>query len=293
VLLPVVVAGGWVGGRWAGVLVGAAIVPLRLAVWAMLGLQPWSDMLGAPLLVGTVALAALGGAVGWLRDLTIAARHAEAEIEALLDAVDESIIRYGQDGRMRWVNRRGRQRFLEYWGRVPTSVADVRATVGATEPTPSEHALAGEVSTGEYAFTSADGALRRFSVRAVPIRHPSGRPDGVVAVWHDVTELHEAIATLAQYDGAAKTVRRVLHEMGNALAPAMGYADLLGRASPAQAEEFVGEIRGSVARATEVLDQLGAVVRFAETEFGGEVMLDLEAAAEAESNGQVSESAGT
>ena len=36
------------------------------------------------------------------------------------------------------------------------------------------------------------------------------------------------------------------------------------------------------ALATAVLDQLGAVVRFAESEFGGEVMLDLEAAEEAE-----------
>jgi hypothetical protein len=168
---------------------------------------------------------------------------------------------------------------------VPATLADVTRMVGSVEgpdgtrvdPLPDEEALRGRSSAALLARGDGD-QLRRFSIRAVPLLDGAGGVRGAVAVWRDVTELHAAITAVAQLDGAVKTARRVTHEMGNALAPALGYGDMLSSVPPDQVAGLAGQITHSIERAAAVLERLGRLDRYAEVELGGGRMLDLDSA---------------
>jgi hypothetical protein len=69
-------------------------------------------------------------------------------------------------------------------------------------------------------------------------------------------------------------------ELGNALAPACGYTDLLPAVGPQQAAAYAERIGRSLDHAAEILTRLAGIVRFEEAEFGGVAMLDLDAAAD-------------
>ncbi len=234
-----------------------------------------------------VVVAAVVGLVSARRRAALeASEAARAELEAVLDGVDDSVIVYAPDRRIVRVNRAARERLLAGWGKVPRTVDEMRATVRPTDHTgalvermPSEEALAGRSASTTLVYEDPTGRVRRFSVRAAPVRDQAGQVRGAVTVWHDATDLYEAANALGQLDGAFKTARRVTHELGNALVPARGYSELLQLAAPEEAAAYVGEITASIDRAARILDQIGRIVRFEQVEFGGEVMLDLEAAA--------------
>jgi signal transduction histidine kinase len=167
---------------------------------------------------------------------------------------------------------------------VPTTLTEIVGLGGYTDADgtplgalPDEEALRGRPSAALLA--QGEGARRRiFSVRAVPLLDPTREVRGAVAVWRDVTESHAAITAVARLDAAVKTARRVTHEMGNALAPALGYGELLPSAPPTQTTKLAGEIVRSVDRAAGVLERLRRIERYAEVELGGDRMLDLDAA---------------
>jgi two-component system sensor histidine kinase KdpD len=209
-----------------------------------------------------------------------------AELAGVLDATDDSVVAYAADGRITRMNRHARARYEAGWGAVPTTLDEVADLVGTIEgldgsPTdvlPEHEALSGRPSAALLAHRHGD-RTRRFFVRAVPLPDEAGGVRGAVAVWRDVTELNAAVTAVARLDGAVKTARRVTHEMGNALAPALGYGELLPSTPLDQATRLVAEITRSVDRAAGTLEQLRRIERYAEVELGGDRMLDLDAAA--------------
>ncbi len=70
----------WLGGRRAGLAAAAAALPLHPALLALLGAGGWELPWRPQALVGTAALALVGGASGHLRDLTTRLRAAEARL---------------------------------------------------------------------------------------------------------------------------------------------------------------------------------------------------------------------
>jgi signal transduction histidine kinase len=119
------------------------------------------------------------------------------------------------------------------------------------------------------------GDERRLHVSAAAI---GGERRGVVLSARDITNLHAAIATGAQLDGAVKTARLVAHELNNQLAPVAGYSELLGEEATGEVKLLAGRINRAALRAAGTLNQLQQIIRFEETEFAGQVMLDLDAA---------------
>jgi PAS domain-containing protein len=288
-----VVLAAWYGGIGPGLL---ASTLGGLAISYFFEEPPYSLWPDSPNTLLNVAVFLLAGVlIAWtserLRVERDAHRAARAEVEALLDALDDSVIAYAADGRIARTNRAARERLMRGWGTVPATVAEMRAAVRPTAldgtplaALPSEDALRGRPAAALLGYRGPDGRSHRFSVRAVPVPASAGGVAGAVAVWHEVTELHEVARGLGQVDGALKTVQRVLHELGNALAPAMGYSELLVAAGSAERATSYAELIGAtVAEAASILERLAGVVRFEESEFGGTAMLDLDAASDAPS----------
>lgn len=82
----------------------------------------------------------------------------------------------------------------------------------------------------------------------------------------------------ARLEGARGTARRVTHELRNALSPVAGYGELLGRRVADDDKVLADRVKTSALRAAEFLARLDRIDRYCETVFGGEVMLDLDAA---------------
>ncbi|HEY3110104.1 MAG TPA: hypothetical protein VGL23_15175, partial [Chloroflexota bacterium] len=82
----------------------------------------------------------------------------------------------------------------------------------------------------------------------------------------------------ARFDGAVKTARRISHELGNQLAPVLGYGEILANQLEGEEADFAGRIVEAALEAANTLGRLQRIIRFEQTEFGGEVMLDLDAA---------------
>jgi signal transduction histidine kinase len=82
----------------------------------------------------------------------------------------------------------------------------------------------------------------------------------------------------ARLDAAQKTARRVTHELRNVLSPVAGYSELLANRSRGEDAALANRLKGSALLAADFLARLDEIVRYCETEFGGETMLDLDGA---------------
>lgn len=82
----------------------------------------------------------------------------------------------------------------------------------------------------------------------------------------------------AQLEASVRTARRVTHELRNLLSPVAGYAELLGRRVEGEDALLAERVKTSALRSAEFLARLDQIVRYREVEFGGETMLDLDAA---------------
>lgn len=82
----------------------------------------------------------------------------------------------------------------------------------------------------------------------------------------------------ARLEAARGTARRVTHELRNALSPVAGYGELLARRVGKDEKMLADRVKTSALRAAEFLARLDRIDRYCETVFGGEVMLDLDAA---------------
>ena len=213
-------------------------------------------------------------------------RRARAELEAVFDAVTQSLIVFAPEGRVLQANRRGR-RWLEAIEREnleslePLRAVPTVESIGGAETPASliEAALSGEVCEAQFIWTPPTGEPPvRVRAVAAPVRGPNDEVVAAVLAGSDVTALHDAIAQRAQLDGAIKTVRRVAHDLGNTLSLVVGYGDVLPPIAEPEVAEITTAMVNGATRAAAILEQLQRIARFAETDKGGGPMLDLEAA---------------
>jgi GAF domain-containing protein len=216
------------------------------------------------------------------------AQRARAEAEAFLDAVDDGICVFGANGDLLRMNRRARQGYQALFGRVPTSLREFRELAQPTDEDgraldelPSDRALVGRESVEVELIHGADGRCYRLLVRAAPIVEPDGAIRAVVVLWRDITEMYDGIIEHARLEGAVKTARRVTHELNNQLALAVGYGELLNDMLANAGEEpllLASKMHLGAVQAARTVNRLGRIIRFEESEFGGQVMLDLDRA---------------
>ena len=232
-------------------------------------------------------LRALEAIVEEARLARVEAERVRAELEAILDASDTSILVFGLDGALLRANRRARERFPELFGALPRTLADLRALAGATHadgtPIGPEWEAAARGQELELIVNVRDrqGCAHWIHAHVAGVRDPAGTLTAVVLVTRDITELHEAIAARARLDGAVLTARRAAHELNNQLAPLVGYGEILLSQIDGPSAELAAQMHASAVDAARTLAQLQRIIRFEQTEFGGQPMLDLEAATDA------------
>jgi transcriptional regulator with GAF, ATPase, and Fis domain len=98
----------------------------------------------------------------------------------------------------------------------------------------------------------------------------------------EMERLLEVVSEQARLDGAIKTARRIMHELNNQLSVVVGYGELLARPDDGGPHPrwLVEKMYLGASEAAATVAQLGRIIRFEESEFGGQVMLDLAAATE-------------
>jgi signal transduction histidine kinase len=89
---------------------------------------------------------------------------------------------------------------------------------------------------------------------------------------------HSQAVERARLQGTLHTARRVTHELRNMLSPVAGYGELLARRIPDEDAILAERLKNSALRAADFLSLLDRIVRYREVDFGGETMLDLDAA---------------
>jgi hypothetical protein len=115
-------------------------------------------------------------------------------------------------------------------------------------------------------------------VTAAPIPGADGAVQGALIIARDITSLRGSIAERARLEGAVKTARRAAHELSNQLALVAGYGELLNGLASGPLADMAERVSSAAMVAGAKLEQLQQIIRFEETEFGGQVMLDLERA---------------
>jgi PAS domain S-box-containing protein len=211
--------------------------------------------------------------------------RAHAELSAVFDAADDSILIFDERGGLVHANRAGRERMAAALGQVPTTADEMRATVNPTRSTGSASdgvvaaALRGEAASATIEFRARDGATHHLHVQAAPIHGEAGSVRGAVCITRNITELHDAIAESGRLDGAIKTARLVAHQLNNQLSPVRGYSELIVDITDGDARTFAQRILRAADNATDTVGRLQRIIRFEETDAGGYTMLDLDAAA--------------
>ena len=90
--------------------------------------------------------------------------------------------------------------------------------------------------------------------------------------------LREALTDQARLDGALKTGRLLAHELNNQLAVPGRLRGAAGRTAGRRGGEMAREILTAAQDMAALVDRLGRIGRFEETDIGGGPMLDLDAA---------------
>jgi GAF domain-containing protein len=205
------------------------------------------------------------------------------ELEAILDAAQDTVLVYGVDGRLLRANRRGRESLVRALGAVPATLTAFRDLArphrpggGALADGEIDRALRGQVTEDELTLPGPDGTQRRVHLTIGPVLE-RGEVRAIVIISRDITALHAAIEARAHLEGAISAARTVAHELNNRLQVLMSYAELL----PAVGHEAAAELAPHVATATEeiatTLARLQRIVRFEETATPVGPALDLDA----------------
>ncbi len=200
-----------------------------------------------------------------LRDVTDQWRAA-ALLQAITESTPNSIIAQDLEGRLTFANRAA----LEVLGRPLEAVlgktdgdlvggAELAEAIGANTRRVLE---SGETETFEEVVHGQDGPHRFLATKA-PLRDATGRPDGVVVVAKDVTDLRRAEARLAiagRLAALGTLVAGVTHEVSGPLA--------VVKASHQCAAEDLARLLEAVRRAppgpgplAEALDAIGGALR--------------------------------
>jgi PAS domain-containing protein len=268
--------------------------------------RPWlreiSSALYAPLIAADEPLGVLFAA--WTQprspdpELMLLADHqarllertarAHAELSAVFDAAEDSILIFDESGALVDANRRARERTIAALGRMPASAAELELLAapvrlaGAGTPGLVKAALGGAATSGVFEYRDGDGRAQRMHADAAPIWGDGGSIRGVVVVARNISELHDAIAESARLDGAIKTARLVAHQLNNQLSPVRGYSELLVGMTEGEAQTFADRILRATDAATATVARLQRIIKFEEIDAGGYPMLDLDAAAPAD-----------
>ena len=170
------------------------------------------------------------------------------QLRAVLEGMVEGVLVLGPDGRITLANR-GLRELFGVWaaveGRLPLEVirnAEVDALLA--EAADSREPLLRDVDV------DADGA-RVAEVHAVPLR-AGGRPAGVVAVFHDKTELRRLEAMRRDF------VAHASHELKTPVTAIRGFAELLAtRDMPEdQRRKQLGIVRQNAERLAALIEDL-------------------------------------
>jgi PAS domain-containing protein len=222
-------------------------------------------------------------AVAALRDREAEAQRTRAELEAVFDATEDSVVVLAPDGAVLRANRQARESMARTGGSA-SSAAEVHRRVHFTRPDGSEdgesvvvRALRGEHVAEELRMLVPGQPARYVHVQAVPVR-TEGAISAVVVTTRDVTDLRTAVAEQARLDGAVKTARSFAHLINNELAVLTGYAEVFPSLRPDRAELAMKGMAKAAHEVAQLVERLQRIVRFEETDLGGGPMLDLDAA---------------
>jgi signal transduction histidine kinase len=182
----------------------------------------------------------LATTIARLEETRDTAEKARAELEAAVASVPDGIVRYAADGAIVMMNA-GARRLLAYddrTQRLPVdarwAALDARGMDGrpiAPEENPVSRALRGEVVQGVPLVMHPGGSLRWVSVSAAPVRGADSPVEGAIAVFTDVTELHELQAEREDL------LRAVSHDLRNPLQIVLLQAERIARLVPPDAEK--------------------------------------------------------
>ncbi|MBM4381833.1 MAG: PAS domain-containing protein [Deltaproteobacteria bacterium] len=194
------------------------------------------------------AVDAVGAALR-VRDASAAA--ARERLEAVLDAMVEGVLVLGPDGRVQLANARLRELFSvwgEVAGRTPLEVirrADVDELLGLAGRTSEPVAL--DLALGD------DGSLE-VHARRFPAQ---GERQGVVAVFHDVSEIRRLESHRREF------VANVSHELRTPLTAIQGYAETLAAndLEPERRKQYVETITRNAERLRALIEDLLELAR--------------------------------
>ncbi|HEV8633314.1 MAG TPA: DUF4118 domain-containing protein [Chloroflexota bacterium] len=144
-----------------------------------------------------------------------AAEATWSHLQAIIDAADQGLIVFGQDGHVQYVNRWLRSWFTIHFGDVPTTSADLARVILSRQPNrraaallPTDLALCGLHAREDVVLSSRAGGPRRVRWRAAPIADHAGLVAGAVATWRDTTDAPDAPVGRS-VAGAVATARRL------------------------------------------------------------------------------------
>ena len=193
------------------------------------------------------ALARAADAVAESLRANAARSAAERErLEAIFDGMVEGVLVLGSDGRVQLANARVRELF-DAWGELSgrsaleatrrAEVADALSRASSTS-----EALALEVELGEHRVLEMHA--RRFPEK--------GEPQGVVAVFHDVSDIRRLESHRRDF------VANVSHELRTPLASIQGFIETLHDDSlePAQRKQYLDVVSRNAERLRALIEDL-------------------------------------
>lgn len=166
--------------------------------------------------------------------------HQRVFLDTLLDSLDTGVAACDADGQMVLVNRSLRERLgtdsvagsAEDWAaRLP--ITDLEGTPVRAPETSLLRALRGESVRGAEHLLHLRGQRRLFRINGHPMTSSQGEPLGAVAVFHDVTAVHEA-GRLQQMLNRTKDdyLNLVGHELRTPVSIIVSYLDLMADTEP-------------------------------------------------------------
>jgi PAS domain-containing protein len=223
-------------------------------------------------------------AVDAMRERAAEAQRVHAELEAVFDATEDSVVVLAPDGKLLRANRHARETMARI-GAPTSSATEIHQHIHFTRPDGTEggeavlvRALRGEHVAEELRMLVPGAPARYVHVQAVPVRGEGDAITAVVVTTRDVTELRTAVAEQARLDGAVKTARSFAHLINNELAVLTGYAEVFPNLRPDRQALAMQGMAKAAHEVAGLVERLQRIVRFEETDLGGGPMLDLDAA---------------
>ncbi|MBI5445743.1 MAG: PAS domain S-box protein [Deltaproteobacteria bacterium] len=195
--------------------------------------------------------------------LFIEAQRRAAELDAAINSMPEGAVIYGTEGEILRLNRAA-ERLL---GRAPGDAASaLQGTIVCLETpegralsfdqAPSSRALRGETVRGQVLrCLGGDGRMLWFSCSAAPIRAHDGTPSGAIALFDDITRLHE------MEEQREDLLRIVSHDLRSPLVSVGGFAERLRRRFEEVGEEeterkYLGYIADGARQMSAIIENL-------------------------------------